>query len=95
MVEVTAKTVTKEDGVKGVAVQANLEGNGIEIASESLAAIQGIMKNLKDTDPVLHTVVLRALADVPDILLCKETKNYEMEMAHLMDKCVVGKGELN
>ena len=98
MVKVTADTIVKKDGQRGVDVQATLEGNGIQIASESLAAIQGIMMNLRDADMALHVATVRALLEEPDILLGEEPnaeKNYEKEMADLTSRSVIGKGGLS
>ena len=98
MIEVKANTIKKENGERGVDVQATLEGHGLQIESESLAAIQGIMANLKDADKMLHTAVIRALVDEPEILLgdiSDMDTAFEKHMADLTSRSIIGEGDLN
>lgn len=97
MVKIEANTIVKEDGDTGVEISASLDGHGLQIASETLAAIQGLMSNLKDADRGLHAAVIGALAGDLSILTGEESeKDYEKEMAELTSRhSMIGKGGLN
>lgn len=97
MIEVKATTVEK-DGEKGVQVQAQTEGDGLEIANETLFIIKALMGNLKKEAPLLHLVVLMTIADNRDILCGDEAEDKERAakaMSEIMSKAIIREGELN
>lgn len=54
-------------------VSVSVEGTGEDILNESLAAIEGLMGNLKEQSVILHSMALKVMSDDPKILLGKTT----------------------
>ena len=97
MIEVKATTV-ETDGEKGVQVQAQTEGDGLEIVNETVLIIKALMSNLKNEAPHLHSVALMAIADHRDILCGDEAEDKERAakaMSEIMSKAIIGEGGFN
>ncbi len=97
MIQVKATTV-EVDGEKGVQIEAQTEGNGLEIVNETLFIIKALMGNLKREEPLLHLMAVASIADNKDILCGDETEDKERAakaMSELMSKAIIREGELN
>ena len=97
MIELKATTV-EADGERGVRVEAQTEGGGLEIVNETLITIKALMSNLKKEAPHLHLMAIMAIADHSDILCGDEVKDKERAakaMSEIMSKAIIGEGELN
>lgn len=96
MIEVKATTV-EQDGEKGVQIEAQTEGTGIEITNETLFIIKALMGNLKSESPILHLAVIRAIAENKEILLGDGDDDIKAEkaMSELMSKAIIKEGRLN
>lgn len=95
MVKVEANTVIRGDS-RGAEVTIDLKGDGIQIADEILAIIQGLMGEMKESDRLLHMFCLQAIANNPKILLGKEDDEEEevreamaVKMSKTTDKSVI------
>ena len=97
MIEVKATTVEK-DGEKGVQIEAQTEGSGLEIVNETLFIIKSLMGNLKRESPLLHLMAVKTIADNRDILCGDEAEDKERAakaMSEIMSKAIIREGELN
>lgn len=97
MIEVKAATV-EENGEKGVRVEAQTEGSGLEIVNETLILIKALMGNLKKEAPLLHLMAVKSIADNRDILCGDEVEDKERAakaMSEIMSKAIIREGELN
>ena len=95
MVEVKAQTETR-GADNGVSVTTQLNGTSVDIAAEILAIIESLMKGIKKESPLLHMLILQAIADNTEILRGDgDTKfDAEAEMAEAMSKGIL-KGGVN
>lgn len=97
MIEVKATTV-EVDGEKGVQIEAQTEGNGLEIVNETLLIIKALMGDLKREAPLLHLMAIKTIADNRDILCGDEAEDKERAakaMSEIMSKAIIREGELN
>lgn len=97
MIEVKATTV-EQDGEKGVQIEAQTEGGGLEIVNETLFIIKALMGNLKREAPLLHLMAVKTIADNRDILCGDEAEDKERAakaMSEIMSKAIIREGELN
>lgn len=99
MIEIKAEAKATDNEVMGVETSVEVKGYGEDIVSEAIAAIKGLMINLKGTDEKLHMMVLLIIANDPSILKGKEDEDEEeahkSELADLMSKAIIREGELN
>lgn len=97
MIEVKATTV-EQDGEKGVQIEAQTEGGGLEIVNETLFIIKALMGNLKREAPHLHLMAIMAIAGNKDILCGDKAEDEERAakaMSEMMSKAIIREGELN
>lgn len=97
MIEVKATTV-ETNGEKGVRIEAQTEGSGLEIVNETLITIKALMGNLKREAPHLHLMAVKTIADNRDILCGDETEDKERAakaMSEIMSKAIIREGEIN
>lgn len=94
MIEIKATTVER-DGEKGVQIESQVEGSGLEIVNETLLIIKALMDGLKDSDPVLHIAALETIADNREILLGSKNRDEEKTMSKIMSKAIIKEGSLN
>lgn len=97
MIEVKAITV-EQDGEKGVQIEAQTEGGGLEIVNETLLIIKALMGNLKHEAPHLYLIAIRAIADHKDILCGDKAEDEEhaaRAMSEMMSKAIIKEGRLN
>lgn len=97
MIEVKATTV-EMDGEKGVQIEAQTEGNGLEIVNETLILIKALMNDLKQKEPLLHLMAVKTIADNRDILCGDEAEDKERAakaMSEIMSKAIIREGEIN
>lgn len=80
MVKAEAQT-DKEKGGCNTSVQ--VEGTGRDIINEILCIIETLMKDLKDTDEVLHAIALQAIADNPEILTGEDAELVEVKSVRI------------
>ena len=91
MIEVKATTVEQDEG-KGVQIEAQTEGSGLEIVNETLSIIKALMGNLKREAPLFHLMALKTIADNRDILCGDEAEGGERAakvMSELMSKGIL------
>ena len=95
MVKVEANTVMRGE-TRGAEVTIDLKGDGVQIADDILAIIQGLMGEMKENDRLLHMFCLQAIADNPKILIGKEDDEEKelreamaMKMSNTTDKSVI------
>lgn len=95
MIEVKAQTETR-DGDNGVSVTTQLNGTSKDIAAEILAIIESLMRGIKKESPLLHMLILQAIADNTEILSGDGDAKFdaEAEMARAMSKGIL-KGGVN
>lgn len=91
MIEVKATTVEK-DGEKGVQIEAQTVGDGLEIVNETLLIIKALMGNLKKEAPHLHLIAIKAIADHREVL-CGDGAEDEERAAKAMSE-MMSKGIL-
>ena len=95
MIEVKATTV-ETNGEKGVQIEAQTEGNGLEIVNETLFIIKALMGNLKKEAPLYHLMAIKTIADHRDILCGdEESGDKEKAMSEVMSRAIIREGELN
>lgn len=97
MIEVKATTV-EVDGEKGVQIEAQTEGNGLEIVNETLFIIKALMGNFKREEPLLHLMAVKTIADNRDILCGDKAEDEERAakaMSEMMSKAIIREGEIN
>lgn len=66
-------------------VTVSMEGLAIEIANETLSAIQALMSDLKKNGKMIHLLVVKEIADDPSILLGED---YESDKAKDFERLV-------
>lgn len=95
MIEVKAQTEVR-DGESGVRVTTQLNGASDDIAAETLAIIENLMRGIKRESPLLHLLILQALADNTEILSGGNDDKFDAKakMAKAMSKGIL-KGGLN
>ena len=95
MVEVKAQTETR-GADNGVSVTTQLNGTSKEIVAEILAIIESLMRGIKKESPLLHMLILQAIADNTEILSGDGDAKFdaEAEMANAMSKGIL-KGGVN
>ncbi len=95
MVEVKAQTEIR-GADNGVNVTTHLNGASVDIAAEILAIIESLMKGIKKESPLLHMLILQAIADNTEILSGDGDAKFdaEAEMAEAMSKGIL-KGGVN
>ena len=79
-------------------VSCHIEGTGADLANEAVSIIESMMGDLKKQSIIIHFVILKALADNPEILIGGDNDEHDKFakiMAKLTSKSVIGKGELN
>lgn len=94
MIEIKATTV-EQDGEKGVQIESQVEGSGLEIVNETLLIIKALMDGLKDSDPMLHIAALETIADNKEILFGGKDGHEEKTMSEIMSKAIIKEGRLN
>lgn len=55
-------------------VSVSMEGIAIEIANETVSAIEALMSDLKKNGAMIHLLVVKAIADDPTILLGEDAE---------------------
>ena len=95
MVEVKAQTETR-GADNGVSVTTQFNGVPVDIAAEILAIIESLMKGVKKESPLLHMLILQAIAENMEILSGDGDAKFdaEAEMANAMSKGIL-KGGVN
>lgn len=73
MIKIEATAGKKHDNQKGTEIFFQCHGEAYSIIEESIAIIRTIMANLKNTDGMLHLIVLDRIQKNPDILTCQNT----------------------
>lgn len=71
MIEVKA---IQNDERKGTEVSISIDGSNRDLFEESIAIVQAVMGSIKEADILLHTLLLKTLADNPHILLGEDVE---------------------
>lgn len=99
MIEIKAEAKAAEGEVTGVETSVEVKGYGEDIVSEAIAAIKGLIINLKGTDEKLHMMVLLIIANDSSILRGDEDESEDskeaLALSKLMSKAIIREGELN
>lgn len=88
MIEVKADTTDHR-----TAVDVKVDANLIEYGAEILAIIHSLMGAVKNDDVRLHTAILKAISDDPNILLGEDDADRaKANLAEAMSKSILKKG---
>ena len=96
MIEIKAESDANK---RGTAISSHLEGTLEEILNESLAVIESLIENIKKQSVLGHAMLLKALADNPEIFMGESEEDEHEKLAKMMaemtSKHIIGKGDLN
>lgn len=95
MIEIKAEADASK---RGTTISNHIEGTLEEILNEALAVIESLIGNIKKQSVLGHAMLLKALADNPEIFTGEsedEHERFAKMMAEMTSKQVIGKGDLN
>lgn len=98
MIEIKAnvESIDEQNNEAEVAVSCHLESRGDTLIHEATTVIRSLTSHLKETDELLHLMLMNQIANDPTILFGEDTREdrFKAEMANMSSKSIL-KGGLN